>query len=80
MSVERGQNEVFSGSTTLSEMKREPEELIGYLYRELSFPVGVFLMTGTGIVPSPDFTLQVDDWVKITIDGIGELANQVAIK
>jgi 2-dehydro-3-deoxy-D-arabinonate dehydratase len=80
MSVERGQNEVFSGSTTLSEMKREPEELIGYLYRELSFPVGVFLMTGTGIVPNPDFTLQVDDWVKITIDGIGELANQVAIK
>ncbi|MEC8778889.1 MAG: 2-hydroxyhepta-2,4-diene-1,7-dioate isomerase, partial [Verrucomicrobiota bacterium] len=55
------------------------QELVDYLFRETSFASGVFLMTGTGIVPGADFTLQVDDLVKITIDGIGELANRVAV-
>ena len=79
MSVERDGIAVFAGSTTISEMKRELQELVDYLFRETSFASGVFLMTGTGIVPGPDFTLQVDDLVKITIDGIGELANRVAV-
>ena len=59
-------------------MKRTPEELVGYLFRETSFPTGVFLMTGTGIVPGQDFTLQSGDEVSITIDGIGTLTNPVA--
>tara|TARA_A100001388_G_C28676751_1_gene454339 strand:- start:604 stop:852 length:249 start_codon:yes stop_codon:yes gene_type:complete len=79
MSVERDGIAVFAGSTTISEMKRELQELVDYLFRETSFASGVFLMTGTGIVPGADFTLQVDDLVKITIDGIGELANRVAV-
>ena len=79
MSVERDGIAVFAGSTTISEMKREFQELVDYLFRETSFASGVFLMTGTGIVPGADFTLQVDDLVKITIDGIGELANRVAV-
>ena len=59
-------------------MKRTPEELVEYLFRETSFPNGVFLMTGTGIVPGQDFTLQSGDEVSITIDGIGTLTNLVA--
>jgi 2-dehydro-3-deoxy-D-arabinonate dehydratase len=68
----------FAGSTTLKELKREPEELIGYLFRDQSFPRGVFLMTGTGIVPPDDFTLKSGDEVRIRIDGIGTLVNPVA--
>ena len=69
---------VFSGETSLSQMKRKPEELIGYLFRETTFPSGVFLMTGTGIVPGQDFTLQSGDEVSISIYGIGTLTNSVA--
>ncbi len=69
---------VFSGETSLSQMKRTPEELIGYLFRETTFPTGVFLMTGTGIVPGQDFSLQSGDEVSISIEGIGTLTNPVA--
>ena len=59
-------------------MKRTPDELIGFLFRETSFPGGVFLMTGTGIVPGTDFTLQSKDKVSIEIESIGTLTNFVA--
>ena len=68
---------VFEGATRLSEMKRKLTELVSYLYRESSFPNGAILLTGTGVVPGDDFTLEVDDRVEITIDGIGTLANTV---
>ena len=58
-------------------MKRKPEELVEYLYRECSFPHGCFLMTGTGVVPPNDFTLAPADEIRITIDSIGTLVNQV---
>ena len=58
-------------------MKRSFEELVGFLYRETSFPAGAFLMTGTGIVPGNDFTLHSGDEIRISIDGIGTLANPV---
>jgi 2-dehydro-3-deoxy-D-arabinonate dehydratase len=48
-------------------MKRSLEELVAYLIRELDFPNGVFLMTGTGIVPTDEFTLQSGDVVQITV-------------
>ena len=50
-------------------MKRTLPDLAAYLCRELAFPHGVFLMTGTGIVPGDDFTLQSGDVVRITIGG-----------
>jgi len=75
--INRGGNEVFTGQTTLFQMKRTPEELIGFLFRETSFQNGVFLMTGTGIVPSNEFTLQSGDVVSISIDFIGTLVNSV---
>lgn len=71
---------VFSGDITLSQMKRKPEELAGWLYRECEFPSGCLLMTGTGIVPDSDFTLLPGDIVNITIGEIGTLSNVVARK
>lgn len=67
----------FKGSTTLAELKRDPKELVEFLFRENSFPHGAFLMTGTGIVPADDFTLQRGDVVRIRIEGIGVLENPV---
>ena len=53
------------------------EELVEYLFRETSFPNGVYLMTGTGIVPPDNFTLKPGDEVKISIENIGTLVNTV---
>lgn len=76
MIVREGQ-EVFSGRTRLSEMKRTPEELVEYLFRHNSFPRGCFLLTGTGVVPPSNITLCGGDEIAISIDGIGTLSNRV---
>jgi 2-dehydro-3-deoxy-D-arabinonate dehydratase len=78
MEVSRDGEIAFSGSTTLAELKREPEQLISYLFQELKFPHGVLLMTGTGIVPQDDFTLRSHDLIRISIDGLDTLENAVA--
>jgi len=70
----------FSGHTVLSQMKRTLSELVNYLFRECDFPTGVFLMTGTCIVPPDDFTLHKGDVVDIEIDGIGKLSNTISTK
>ncbi|HTL30900.1 MAG TPA: fumarylacetoacetate hydrolase family protein [Tepidisphaeraceae bacterium] len=70
--------EAFAGSTTLESLKRKPRELVDYLFRENSFPHGAFLMTGTGIIPPSEFTLQLGDRIEMTIDPIGTLVNTVA--
>ena len=67
----------FSGATTLAELKRDPATLVEYLFRDHTFPYGCFLLTGTGIVPPDSFTLQSNDEIQITIDGIGTLINTV---
>jgi 2-dehydro-3-deoxy-D-arabinonate dehydratase len=76
--IERSGKTVFAGSTTLAELKREPGQLAEFLFRDNSFPDGVFLMTGTGIVPGDDFSLASADVIRIEIDGIGVLQNFVA--
>jgi len=80
MSIERSNEIIFSGSISINQMKRKHEELIGYLLMEMNFPQGVYLMTGTCLVPPNDFTLAVGDLVHMSIDGIGSLRNKVAIK
>jgi 2-dehydro-3-deoxy-D-arabinonate dehydratase len=75
--IRRDGASVFSGTTTLKEMKRRPEELVEYLYRASSFPRGCFLLTGTGIVPPDSFTLRDGDEISITISAIGTLTNAV---
>ena len=67
----------FTGNTSLGELKRDLPELVKFLFRDNSFPAGVFLMTGTGIVPGDDFTLAHGDRIRIEIDGIGALENFV---
>lgn len=69
----------FSGETNLSQLNRQPEDIAAWLLRENEFPDGVFLLTGTGIVPPDEFTLQAGDVVEISITGIGTLSNPVVI-
>ena len=78
LEIVREGSAVFAGSVALSEMKRDPQTLVEYLYRDQSFPYGCFLLTGTGIIPPDDFTLHSSDLIGITIDGIGTLSNSVA--
>ena len=77
LEILRDGNPAFTGTTRLSEMHREPKELVEYLYRESTFPDGAFLMTGTGIVPGEEFSLAHADRIRISIDGIGTLENVV---
>lgn len=79
LEIERGEEIAFRGQTTLAELKRSPEELVSYLFRDNSFPDGALLMTGTGIVPPDSFTLSYEDRIHIAIDGIGTLSNHVAL-
>lgn len=77
IAISRGGKEVFTGETSLSQIKRSFEELAEWLFRCNRFPKGAYLMTGTGIVPESDFTLHVGDEIAICIEGIGTLVNCV---
>ena len=77
LNINRSGKKVFEDSIAISQMKRTPEELVSFVYRECSFPHGSLIMTGTGIVPGSDFTLQSGDEIKISIDQIGTLINTV---
>jgi 2-dehydro-3-deoxy-D-arabinonate dehydratase len=77
LQIVRAGKPVFSGSTALTELKRSFSTLLEYLYRDNDFPHGCFLLTGTGIVPPDEFTLQQQDEIHITITGIGTLTNTV---
>jgi 2-dehydro-3-deoxy-D-arabinonate dehydratase len=78
LEIERKGARAFAGSTTIARMKRRPSDLVSWLWRDQTFPHGCFLLTGTGVVPPPDFTLLPGDLVRIAIDGIGVLENPVA--
>ncbi len=75
--VRKGRIE-FADSIALTELKRDPKTLVEYLFRDNSFPNGCFLMTGTGIVPPSSFTLASGDRIRITIEPIGTMENEVA--
>ncbi|MFY7840809.1 MAG: fumarylacetoacetate hydrolase family protein [Lacibacter sp.] len=77
MQIARNGNVVFEGTISIDQMKRTVEELASFIFREASFPHGCFIMTGTGIVPGSDFTLQSGDEISISIDAIGTLKNTV---
>jgi len=77
LKIERDGAAVFEGETDVDQMARTFEDLVEYLGRDQEFPEGVFLMTGTGVVPDSDFTLAAGDIVHITIDGIGTLTNPI---
>jgi 2-dehydro-3-deoxy-D-arabinonate dehydratase len=77
LDIHRQDEMVFKGSTTLAQLKRTPKTLVEFLYRDNSFPQGCILLTGTGIVPPDNFTLERGDEIRITIEPIGSLVNVV---
>jgi 2-dehydro-3-deoxy-D-arabinonate dehydratase len=76
--VQRGGQSVFSGDTTLGQIKRPLASLAEWLFRDNSFPRGCYLMTGTGVVPPDSFTLRSGDEIRITLEPVGTLINTVA--
>ncbi len=78
LEIFRKDNLVFEGETQISQMKRSHAELVEFLTRECTYPQGVYLMTGTCIVPDYPFTLQAGDEILIEIDHIGVLKNIVS--
>jgi 2-dehydro-3-deoxy-D-arabinonate dehydratase len=77
LEVERGGTGVFAGETSTGQMRRSLPDLARWLRSALSFPAGAVLLTGTGIVPGPPFTLTEGDTVRISIDSLGTLENPV---
>lgn len=77
LTIHRDSAPIFDGTTSIARMARSFAELIDWLGRDNIFPNGVILLTGTGVVPPDEFTLQEGDLVKIAIDGIGTLENTV---
>ncbi len=75
--VVRDGTEVFRDTVKVADLRRSPGDLVRWLFRALDFPVGVVLLTGTAIVPPPDFTLRVGDEVIIATTGLGVLRNVV---
>ena len=77
--IRRGEKEAFAGETSTAQLARPLDELVDYLCRANSFPDGVVLATGTGIVPGLDFRLHAGDVVEIDIEEVGRLVNQVEV-
>lgn len=77
LEIQRGGHTEFLETTTLASLKRDPKQLVQYLYSNNIFPQGCFLLTGTGIVPPDQFTLKSGDRIHITIPPIGTLTNTV---
>lgn len=78
LKIARGGATVFAGETRTARMKRGFQELAAYLYKELDFPRGAFLMTGTGIVPQESFSLAAGDRVRVEVGGLA-LENDVLL-
>ena len=77
--IRRQGQSVFTGETSVAQIKRGFEELADYLFRCQDFPHGAVMLTGTGIVPPEAFTLQEEDEIEIQISGIGSLRNSVEV-
>jgi 2-dehydro-3-deoxy-D-arabinonate dehydratase len=77
LAIERGGETVFRGETSLTEMKRGFQELVEALFRELSFPCGAVLLTGTGVVPPDAISLEHGDRVRIVVEGVGVLEHDI---
>lgn len=78
LEIRRAGAAVFSDKITVSQIKRALPSLADWLFRDNAFPHGCYLMTGTGIIPPDNFTLNHGDEIHITIDSVGTLINPVA--
>lgn len=79
LTIERAGVHVVDEHISTSQIHRSLTELVDYLGRSTEFPYGVVLLTGTGIVPPGDFTLQAGDEITVAIDGIATLRNRVRV-
>jgi 2-dehydro-3-deoxy-D-arabinonate dehydratase len=77
LEVQRKAEQIFVGDTKVNQIKRSFHELAGFLFRSQTFPRGAILLTGTGVIPPDNFTLEDGDTVRIEISGIGVLTNPV---
>lgn len=77
MTIIRDGTTLFDGDTTTAELKRSHRELVDHLTRALTFPRGVVLLTGTGIVPDASVSVQAGDTVRIEMGDLGVLENPV---
>ena len=79
MTIDRGGKSVFDGTATVADMTREPAKLAAVLHSSYTLPMGAWLLTGTSLVPPEPYTAKAGDVVRIGIDGLGELANRIAL-
>jgi 2-dehydro-3-deoxy-D-arabinonate dehydratase len=79
MQIERDGQVVFEGTTSTADMQRSFGELVDWLFRAMDFPAGVVLLTGTGVVPGGDFTLQEGDRIVVDVSEVGVLSNPVTV-
>jgi 2-dehydro-3-deoxy-D-arabinonate dehydratase len=77
MTITRGGEVTWEGTASTSQLHRRLDDLVDYLFRGDRYPRGVILSTGTGLVPGQDFTLTPGDRVRIRVDEVGTLANDV---
>ena len=77
LEIRRGGDVISKDTTSTDQIHRKLEDLVSWLFKEMDFPNGAFLLTGTGIIPEDNFTLEGGDEVKITIENIGTLQNPV---
>lgn len=77
VTISRDGSTIWTDTISTSQMKRSFADLVAYLGRDNLFPHGAVLLTGTGMVPPPEVTLQAGDVTTIEIDGIGRLRNSV---
>jgi len=77
VTITRAGATVYTGTISTAAMRRSFDELVGYLFRELTHPAGVVLLTGTGLVPPDEVTLEPGDEVAVEIDGVGSLRHGV---
>jgi len=76
--LDGGGAELFAGETSTAKMQRSFAELAEWLVRDNPVPAGSALLTGTGLVPPDDYTLEPGHVVEITVPEIGTLRNPVA--
>jgi 2-dehydro-3-deoxy-D-arabinonate dehydratase len=79
LTIARDGTVMVDDAVALTDLHRTPQDLVSWLFRARDFPRGVVLLTGTGVVPAPEFTLAPGDEVRITVTGLGELVNAVEV-
>jgi 2-dehydro-3-deoxy-D-arabinonate dehydratase len=77
MSIDRAGVRIFEGASSIDRIVRDPAQLVRVVQAVYQLPVGAWVLTGTSIVPGADYTALAGDVVRISIDGLGELVNQV---